>query len=101
MVLRKDEFNVGWFEPSDRSQAMPTYPAKALTQAVPFQCAISLLVVDTAVSWSPTAQASVPERALTPERRLAAGPGLGLLIFDQAVPFQCKISERDSPVVFQ
>src|SRR5260370_37076199 len=75
MVLRKDEFNVGWFEPSDRSQAMPTYPAKALTQAVPFQCAISLLVVDTAVSWSPTAQASLPERALTPERRLAGGGG--------------------------
>ena len=68
---------------------------------MPFQCKISELVVDTAVSWSPTAQASLPERALTPERRLAIGPGLGLLIFVQAVPFQCKISERDSPLVFQ
>jgi hypothetical protein len=92
---------VACFEPSEWSQARPSYPAKALAQAVPFQCKISELVVDTAVSWSPTAQASLPERALTPDRRLAVGPWLGLLIFDQAVPFQCKISERDSPVVFQ
>jgi len=84
-----------------QSQAGPSYPGKALAQAVPFQCKISELVVDTLVSWSPTAQASLPDRALTPERRLAIGPGLGLLTCVQAVPFQCTISERDSPLVFQ
>src|SRR5260370_39263921 len=98
MVLRKDEFNVGWFEPSDRSQAMPTYPAKALTQAVPFQCAISELVVDTAVSWSPTAQASVPERALTPERRLAGGAGVGGLVFGLAAARPREINGAGEPL---
>src|SRR5215471_20255019 len=48
------------------SQAGPSYPAKALAQAVPFQCKISELVVDTLVSWSPTAKASLPDTALTP-----------------------------------
>ena len=57
---------VGCFEPSEWSQARPSYPAKALAQAVPFQCKISELVVETAVSWYPTAQASLPERVLTP-----------------------------------
>ena len=51
---------VGW------GQAGPSYPAKALAHAVPFQCKISELNVDTLVSWSPTAQASLPDRALTP-----------------------------------
>src|SRR5260370_21760063 len=79
--LRIREFKVGCFEPSEWNQARPSYPAKALTQAVPFQCAISELVVDTAVSWSPTAQAPVPERARTPERRLAGCPGVvGVLL---------------------
>src|SRR5260370_12437413 len=84
--LRIREFKVGCFEPSEWSQARPSYPAKALTQAVPFQCAISLLVVDTAVSWSPTAQASLPERALTPERPLAGAPGTWPLFSVRSVP---------------
>src|SRR5215472_18465027 len=39
----------------------------------------------------PTAQASVAETALTPlSCLLAVAPGLGTLVCDQAVPFQCK-----------
>ena len=65
-------------------------------QAVPFQCKINPShsaeePPHAAVQYSPTAHALAAEDALTP-RSSELAPGLGLATFDQAVPFQCKIS---------
>src|SRR5262249_38183794 len=70
-------------------------------QAVPFQCKISVWVaVPVRFQYHPTAQASLPDTALTPMSSASAKLGLGLLTFDQAVPFQCKISVLNTPGLF-
>jgi hypothetical protein len=70
-------------------------------QAVPFQCKISVSVaVPVRFQYHPTAQASLPDTALTPMSSASLKLGLGLLTFDQAVPFQCKISVLNTPVLF-
>ncbi len=59
-------------------------------QLVPVQCMISVRGWPDAVETNPTAQALVAEVAVTPRK---LGPaGVGLNTWDQAVPFQCKIS---------
>ena len=65
-------------------------------QAVPFQCTISpshsaAEPPHAEVQYSPTAHALAAEDALT-LRSSELAAGLGLATFDQAVPFQCKIS---------
>jgi hypothetical protein len=61
-------------------------------QDAPFQCTISVLSDPDAPIMYPAAQMLPPEAPLTPVRTLTTELGLGLLTFDQDVPFQCKIS---------
>src|SRR5215469_470917 len=59
---------------------------------MPFQRRISVLVLPLVLSNSPTAQASVGERAVTALSSLSPALGLGLLTRDQVVPLQCRVS---------
>jgi hypothetical protein len=75
-----------------------------LDQAMPSQCRARLTEVPALVSVPPTAQALPEDSALTPLRKLAPVLlGLGLLTFDQDVPFQCTISvlsDPDAPIMY-
>ena len=63
------------------------------TQAVPFQCSISVLS-----SACPTAQMLLGENALTALRKLVLVPGLGVGTTVQAVPFQCSARLSSGPL---
>ncbi len=70
-------------------------------QAVPSQWKISVpdLPPSLGMPWTPTAQASLPDTALTPVRPKSVYRGaVGLLTCVQAVPFQCTISASDTPL---
>src|SRR5215471_5073330 len=83
-----------WFVPA------PGLGLVTSVQAVPFQWKISVpdLRPSLGMPRTPTAQASLPDTALTPVRPKSVYRGaVGLLTCVQAVPFQCTISAWDSP----
>src|SRR6185437_13172787 len=70
----------------------------------PFQCTMRVLFGMMSpgeldwVAYSPTAQMSVAETAVTLLRMLLPAPGLGLATCAHAVPFQCSMRVRKSPL---
>src|ERR1700733_5755580 len=61
-------------------------------QAPPTRCSVSVSYGKPPSLWSPTAQMSLAETALTALTSLKDEPGLALAAWDQPLPFRCTIS---------